>query len=82
MPLVCGCTYVPSTRVTQPISEWLAKLSNRRMAKWRDITISCTACHCTTSVPQYCQLLWHLTICRLSFAFWPTILISAVTGAC
>ena len=44
-------------KVIQPISEWLAKMANGRMVKWRDVTISLTACHYIIPIVQYCHLL-------------------------
>ena len=41
----------------QLISERLAKTTNGRTVKWRDVTISLTACHYITPIAQYCHLL-------------------------
>ena len=41
----------------QPISERLAKMANGRTIKWRDVTISLTACQHVTPIVQYCHLL-------------------------
>ena len=49
--------FVQQLSVLQPISEWLVKMTNDRRAKWRDVTISLTACQYIISIVQYCHLL-------------------------
>ena len=60
----------------QWISEQLAKMTNGRMTKWRDVTISLTSCHYIIPIVHYCHLLWFQ--CHLPFTFWTAILKSAV----
>ena len=52
-----GQHWTSVSNLVQQISERLAEMANGRMAKWRDVTISLTACHYVTPIVQYCHLL-------------------------